>query len=116
MWVYEETELLQMLCNQTDITKKKKKLYWLGEVSQVLHDFSDEGERAWRLLVRILLGEVEQRRGHDGGTQEAEKERATDETVGDVFSTPLGTTHSPGGKNFLQLTRENTENVLKSDE
>ena len=47
------------------------KYNWLGEVGQVLHHFSDEGERAGRLLVGILLREVEERRGHDGGTQEA---------------------------------------------
>ena len=66
-----------------------------------MHYFCDEGERARRLLVGILLGEIEQRRGHDGRTQEAQEEGAADEAVGDVFPTSLGATHSPGGKNFL---------------
>lgn len=51
---------------------------WLGEVGQVLHHFGDEGERAWRLLVWVLLGQVEQGRGHDGRTQEAQEKGATD--------------------------------------
>lgn len=79
----------------------------LGEVCQVLHHFGDEGESARRLLVRILLGEVEERRRHDGGTQEAQEEGAADETVGDVLAAPLSAAHPPGGKHFLQLSGEN---------
>lgn len=66
-----------------------------------MHYFGDEGERARRLLVRILLGEIEERWGHDGRTQEAQEEGATDETVSDVFPTSLGAAHSPRGKHFL---------------
>jgi len=81
---------------------------WLGEVRQVLHDFGDEGERARRLLVGVLLREVEERRRHDGGAQEAQEEGAADEAVGDVFPTSLGAAHPPGGEHLLQLSRENT--------
>lgn len=74
---------------------------WLGEVSQVLHYFSDEGERAWCLLVRILLGEIKERWRHNGRTQEAQEEGTTDEAVWNVLPTPLSAAHSPGGKNFF---------------
>lgn len=79
---------------------------WLGEVGQVLHHFGDEGEGTWRLLVGILLGEVEERRRHDGRTQEAQEERAADEAVGDILPTPLSAADPPRSENLLQLSRE----------
>lgn len=87
------------------VVRKRKETKWkhntLGEVCQILHDFGNEGERAWRLLIGILLGEVKEGGGHDGGTQESQEERAADEAVGDVFAASLCTAHPPGGKDFL---------------
>ncbi len=59
--------------------------YSLGEVGKVLDDFRDECECPGRAVIWILLHQVEERRRHDGGTQEAQEQRGADQTLADVL-------------------------------
>lgn len=80
----------------------------LGEVSEVLRDLGDEGERTRCAVVRIFLHEVEEGRGHDSGTQEAQEERGTDQPLADVRPAAVTALLPPGRKHLLQLTWKHT--------
>ena len=87
----------------------------LGEVGQVLCDFSDECERACCAVVWILLHQIEQRGGHDGGTEEPQKQGGADQTLADVWATPVAALLTPRRKHLFQLpwkytVEEGTEN------
>lgn len=81
----------------------------LAEAGQVLHHLGDEGEGAGGALGRVLLHQVKEGRGHDGGTHEAQKQGRADEAVGQILSPSLCTSGSPRGENFLQLAGKNAE-------
>lgn len=85
-------------------------MHWhsLGEVGEVLRDLGDEGECACCAVVRILLHEVEERWGHDGGTQKAQEERCADQTLTDVRPATVTALLPPGCKHLLQLAGEHT--------
>lgn len=84
--------------------------YSLGEVGEVLDDFSDERERARRAVVRIFLHQVEERRRHDGGAEEAQEQRGADQTLADVLLVAAGDALLlPRREHFLQLPRKHAE-------
>lgn len=84
--------------------------YSLGEVGEVLDDFGDERQRSGRPVVGILLHQVEERRRHDGGAEEAQEERGADQTLADVLLVAASDALLlPRRKHFLQLPRKHTE-------
>lgn len=88
----------------------------LGEVGEVLRDLGDEGERARCAVVRIFLHEVEKRRGHDSGTQKAQEERGTNQTLADVRPAAVTALLPPGRKHLLQLTWEHAAVMRRGKE
>lgn len=97
-WIISKDSLQLLTCN-----------YVLGEVGEVLDDFGDEGERSGRSVVRIFLHQVEERRRHDGGTEEAQEQRGADQTLADVLLVAASDALLlPRRKHFLQLPRKHT--------
>lgn len=90
-------------------------MHWhsLGEVGEVLRDLGNEGERARCAVVRILLHEVEERRGHDGGTQKAQEERGADQPLTDIRPAAVTALLPPGCKHLLQLAGEHTAVITR---
>lgn len=75
----------------------------LGEVGQVLRDLGDERERARRAVVGVLLHQVEERRRHDGGAEEAQEQGGADQALADVRAAPVAALLPPGCEHLLQL-------------
>lgn len=81
----------------------------LREVGQVLCDFSDEGERSRRAVIRVLLHQTEQGGRHDGRTQKPQEQGGADQALTDVRSPPVAALLSPRCKDLLQLSWKHTE-------
>lgn len=90
--------------------------YSLGEIGEVLRDLGDEGERPRSAVIRIFLHEVEERWGHDGGTQKAQEERGTDQPFTDVWPAAVTALLPPGRKHLLQLAREHAAAMRREAE
>lgn len=98
----------------TDGFSLSKYPHSLGEVGQVLCDFGDECERACCAVVWILLHQIEQRGGHDGGTEEPQKQGGADETLADVGATPVAALLTPRRKHLFQLPWKYTVEETRS--
>lgn len=81
----------------------------LGEVGQVLGDLGNEGQSARSAVIRVLLQETEEGRGHDSWAEEAEEQGGTDQPLADVLLAPAQALLLPRCKHLLQLTREHAE-------
>lgn len=81
----------------------------LGEVGEVLGDLGDEGQGARGAVIGVLLEQAEQGRGHDGRAQEAQEQRGADQPLADVGAAAVAALLSPRGKNFFELSWEDTE-------
>lgn len=81
----------------------------LGEVGQVLGDLGNEGQSARSAVIRVLLQETEEGRGHDSWAEEAEEQGGTDQSLADVWAATVAALLSPRGKNFFELPWEDTE-------
>lgn len=90
-----------MKCNQLELEYPVVAL--LAEVGQGLDDLGDECEGPGRTLVRIFLHQVEERRRHDGWTQEAQEQGGADESLTEVQAAAGATLLPPRGKHLLQL-------------
>lgn len=81
----------------------------LGKVGEVLGDLGDEGQSACGAVVGVLLQQAEQGRGHDGRAQEPQEQGGTDQALADVGAASVAALLSPRGKNFFELSWEDTE-------
>lgn len=81
----------------------------LGEVGEVLGDLGNEGQSARSAVVRVLLQETEEGRGHDSWAQEPQEQGGTDQSLADVWAATVAAFLSPRGENFLELPWEDTE-------
>lgn len=89
----------------------------LGEVGEVLDDLGDERERPGRPVVWIFLHQVEERRRHDGGAEEAQEQRGADQALADVLLVAASDALLlPRRKHFLQLPRKHTEETGRRQE
>lgn len=84
----------------------------LGEVGEVLDDLGDKCECARRAVVGVFLREAEERRRHDGRTQETQEERGADETAANVRLVAAGgALLLPRREHVLQLPRKHAEDT-----
>ena len=67
----------------------------LGEVGEVLGDLGNEGQSACSAVIRVLLQETEEGRGHDGRTEEPEEQGGTDQSLADVWAASVAAFLSP---------------------
>lgn len=101
---YPKIKSVYVCGSQDKHTKKYPHL--LGEVRQVLGDFCDERERTSRAVIGILLHQIEKRGRHDGRAEEAKEQGRADQTLTDVWSTPVATFLSPWCKHLFQFSRK----------
>lgn len=97
------------------IDSKTPKTHSLGEVGQILGDFSDERERTCRAVVGVLLHQIEKWRGHDGRTEKPQEQGRTDQTLADIRSTPVAAFLPPWRKHLFQFSWENTIENQRQD-
>lgn len=90
------------------IKRRIVQTHLLGEVCQVLGDFSDECERTCRAVIGILLHQIEKRWGHDGRTEKPQEQRRADQTLADVRSTPVAAFLTPRCKDLFQFSWKDT--------
>lgn len=88
----------------------------LGKVGKVLCDFGNQGQGAGGTVVWVFLKKVEQWWGHDGGAQEAQKQRGANKPLADIGTTPTATLLSPRCKDLLELPRENAAERIMGNE
>ena len=67
----------------------------LGEVGEVLGDLGKEGQSACSAVIRVLLQETEEGRGHDGRAEEPEEQGGTDQSLTDVWAASVAAFLSP---------------------
>lgn len=67
----------------------------LGKVGEVLGDLGNEGQSASSAVVRVLLQEAEEGRGHDGRAQEPQEQGGTDQSLADVWAATVAAFLSP---------------------
>lgn len=89
-------------------THNWKQTHSLGEVCQVLGDFSDERECTCCAVIWILLHQIEKWGGHDGWTEKPQEQGRADQTLTDVRSTPVAAFLSPWRKDLFQFSRKDT--------